>query len=151
MEPYTLTTASEAVRKSKSTVLRAIQKGRLSATRTDSGGWLIDPSELARVYPSAASLVAHLQEHPLLLRNGDATDATSALRELQVRLEAAEGRIADKEAQLADTREQIHDLRQQRDKAQEQLAAVLRLTDQRQPAPNSPAPARRSWWPWRRG
>ena len=54
MEPYMLTTASEAARKSKSTILRAIQKGRMSATRTDNGGWLIDPSELFRVYPSAA-------------------------------------------------------------------------------------------------
>jgi hypothetical protein len=35
---------------SKSTILRAIQSGRLSATRTDDGGWKIDPAELFRVY-----------------------------------------------------------------------------------------------------
>ena len=110
MEPYTLTTASEAARKSKSTILRAIQKGRMSATRTDNGGWLIDPSELFRVYPSAAPRVAYFQEIPLPLRNGEATDATGALRELRVHLEAAEARIVDKETQLADAREQIVDL-----------------------------------------
>lgn len=31
--------------------LRAIQSGRLSATRTDDGGYSIDPAELFRVYP----------------------------------------------------------------------------------------------------
>ena len=52
MEAYTLTTASEAARKSKSTILRAIQKGRLSAARTENAGWLIDPSELVLCQPS---------------------------------------------------------------------------------------------------
>lgn len=35
---------------SKSTVLRAIQNGRLSAARTEDGGYSIEPVELFRVY-----------------------------------------------------------------------------------------------------
>lgn len=35
---------------SKSTILRAIQSGRLSAARLDDGGYDIDPAELFRVY-----------------------------------------------------------------------------------------------------
>ena len=35
---------------SKSTVLRAIQRGRLSAGRDDDGNYNIEPSELFRVY-----------------------------------------------------------------------------------------------------
>jgi hypothetical protein len=135
MEPYTLITASEAARKSKSTILRAIQKGRLSAARTENGGWLIDPSELARVYPSVVPPVARF---PLSPGNGEVTDATSLLR---VQLEAAERRIADKEAQLTEAREQIIDLRHRLDRADERLTALL--TDQRA------APPRR-WWRWRR-
>ena len=34
----------------KTTVARAIQSGRLSATRKDDGGYEIDPAELCRVY-----------------------------------------------------------------------------------------------------
>lgn len=48
---YTIKTAAEATGKTKSSILRAIQKGRISGTRTDSGEWIIDPAELHRVYP----------------------------------------------------------------------------------------------------
>jgi hypothetical protein len=36
-------------------VHRAIAGGRLSAARTESGGWSIDPAELARVFPADSS------------------------------------------------------------------------------------------------
>jgi|SRR5262245_9017581 len=35
----------------RSTVLRAIKAGRLSAQRDEQGGWQIDPAELHRVFP----------------------------------------------------------------------------------------------------
>jgi excisionase family DNA binding protein len=38
----------------KTTLARAIKAGRLSATRTDSGSYQIDPAELSRVYPFPA-------------------------------------------------------------------------------------------------
>lgn len=44
----------EAARKagvSKATIHRAIKSGKLSATRTDSGAYSIDPAELFRAYP----------------------------------------------------------------------------------------------------
>lgn len=40
---------------SKSTILRAIQSGRLSSARTPDGGYDIDPAELFRVYDPAAT------------------------------------------------------------------------------------------------
>ncbi|VTZ23150.1 hypothetical protein MPC4_50014 [Methylocella tundrae] len=39
--------------KSKSTILRAIRSGRLSARRTDQGAYAVDPADLCRVYPAA--------------------------------------------------------------------------------------------------
>jgi hypothetical protein len=48
---YTLGSAARATGKSKATIHRAIKSGRLSASRTESGGWLIDAAELARVFP----------------------------------------------------------------------------------------------------
>jgi hypothetical protein len=48
---YTLGQAAKACGKSKMTIARAIQAGRISASRTDTGSYAIDPSELHRVYP----------------------------------------------------------------------------------------------------
>jgi len=52
MAQYTLAEAAKATGKSKSTVLRSIRAGRLSAVRDElTGGWLIEPAELHRLYP----------------------------------------------------------------------------------------------------
>src|SRR5215218_1016511 len=42
--------AAQLTGKDRSTILRAIEGGRLSATRDDQGHYLIDPAELERVY-----------------------------------------------------------------------------------------------------
>ena len=52
---YTLGQAAKAAGRSKTTVHRAIAGGRLSAARTENGGWSIDPAELARVFPADSS------------------------------------------------------------------------------------------------
>src|SRR3954447_15625740 len=46
--------AARQVGMHRSNLYRAIQSGRLSATRTDEGGYAIDPAELFRVYPPKA-------------------------------------------------------------------------------------------------
>lgn len=51
MQPFTLTQAIKESKKAKSTLIDAIKNGRLSASRDDSGRYLIDPAELFRVYP----------------------------------------------------------------------------------------------------
>jgi hypothetical protein len=48
---YTLGQASKATGISKPTLSRAIKSGRISAKRQEDGSFLIDPSELHRVYP----------------------------------------------------------------------------------------------------
>lgn len=45
--------AAVRVNKGKSTLQRAIKKGKLTAARDEGGRYKIDPSELARVYPEA--------------------------------------------------------------------------------------------------
>ena len=47
---YTLGKAAQATGKSKTTIHRAINSGKLSAMRNDQGEYEIDPSELMRVY-----------------------------------------------------------------------------------------------------
>ena len=60
MAVFSLRTAAQQAGTSKSTILRAIKGGRLSASRTADGGYEIDASELIRVYPPRPSGVATL-------------------------------------------------------------------------------------------
>jgi hypothetical protein len=129
----------------KTTLARAIKAGRLSATRRDDGGYLIDVAELERVYPLRAPT--------------DATGATDAATGTVVHLatgDATGGNLAGEIAALRATatlmREQIADLREDRDRwrgVAERLAIAP-------PAP-SPAPSpepevapKRSLWRWLR-
>jgi Helix-turn-helix domain len=131
MAQYTLAQAAKACGKSKSTVLRSIRAGRLSAVRDElTGGWLIEPVELHRLYPARADAERGAADDTA--RNGHDAAETDELR-----------------ARLADAHQTIEDLRRRLDVATEQLGEALSqvraLTDQRQ-AP--PAPAKRSWWRW---
>ena len=50
-----LRTAAQQAGVSKSTILRAVKSGRLSASRTADMGYDIEPAELFRVYPPQRS------------------------------------------------------------------------------------------------
>jgi hypothetical protein len=132
MAGYSLAQAAAAVGRNRSSVLRAIKAGKISAVRDEATGeWRIEPAELHRLYP-----VADEPER----EQGNA----------QPRNDSAEVEIRELRARLADKDDVIADLRQQRDQAHQQLALALGqitalLTDQR---PTS-APARRGWWRWR--
>src|SRR3954468_23036908 len=52
MPAYTLAQAINATGRNRSALIRAIRSGKLSASRDVSGAYLVDPSELARVYES---------------------------------------------------------------------------------------------------
>jgi predicted site-specific integrase-resolvase len=49
---YNLATAAAAAGINKSTVLRHIKAGKVSATRDQNGGWQIDPAEFHRTFRS---------------------------------------------------------------------------------------------------
>jgi hypothetical protein len=53
--PYSLSQAAEAVGMNRSSILRAIKAGKISATRDEHSQWQIAPAELHRVYPAAAA------------------------------------------------------------------------------------------------
>src|SRR3954449_3857746 len=107
--PLTLTQAGKATGRNRTTILRAVRAGKLSATHDEAtGAWLIEPAELYRLYPpvDAHASVPQSDAH---LRNGH---ASAEIRELRARLEAAERRITDKEALIATHEAVIADLRQ---------------------------------------
>ena len=109
---YNLATAAAAAGINKSTVLRHIKAGKVSATRDHNGGWQIDPAEFHRTFPP---LVTAGAEQPP--RQQDAT--------------------AD--AMVALLREQLADMRQQRDHWQIEAADWKRQAQNLLPSPQ-PAP-----------
>jgi hypothetical protein len=100
MAAFTLGTASQATGCAKSTILRAIKAGRISATRDDLQQWQIEPSELFRVFPPLAIPGATAESSPI---ERDAT--TNVL-------------VAELRQVIADLRRGQEDLRQERDKWQ---------------------------------
>jgi hypothetical protein len=136
---YTLGTAAKATGKSRTSILRAIERGKISAEKNVHGEWNIDPSELHRVYP------------PKQTGNGEdnSTDATAVNsdllienRELTARLEAADQRTKDALDQVNDLRLRLDQSEDERRRTQAQLTALL--TDQRGERP------RHRWWPFGR-
>lgn len=55
MPPLTLRQAETLTGKSRTALLKSIQRGRLSAAKDDLGQWVIDPAELHRVYPDMST------------------------------------------------------------------------------------------------
>src|SRR5512132_1526806 len=141
---YTLGTAAKATGRSRTSILRAIEKGKISAEKNVHGEWDIEPSELHRVYPARETGSG----------SGNSTDATVANtdllienRELAAKLEAADQRIRDALDQVADLRLRLDQSEEERRKAHSQLTALL--TDERSQVTREKS-KRRAWWPFGR-
>jgi hypothetical protein len=127
---------------SKTSILRSIKAGRISAGRDEFGQWAIEPCELHRVYPA---LTAD-NDTANGTRERAATGGDTALVEANARTSLLEQRISDLKTILDDMRAQRDDLREQRDAWQRQAEASQRvLTNQRD---KTEAP--QSWWQWLR-
>lgn len=136
--------AAKQVGKAIPTITRAIKKGKLSATKTDEGGYLIDPAELFRVWPAAGDVEPVAQDNVL----GGETRQTASAQEgheaglssnnaaleaeahfLRKMLEEREATIAELKAEKA---EAVADAQRERDEWRDQLKAQTRLlADQR--------------------
>lgn len=134
MAELTLKEAAALVGKSKSTLTRAIKSGRLSAVRRADGTFVIDGSELSRVYPDVVRGAPHGAS-----RNGasgapDALSQQSEIDALRDDLVAARQAAAVASA-LADER------------ARALEAAERNLSDLRRLLPASAGSAiPRRWW-----
>ena len=125
--------AAQQAAVSKSTILRAIRAGRLSALRTDGGGYAIDPAELFRVYPACAATQRSAVQGQ---QRGLSTDATAGAEAIS--------HVAVQEAELAGARQviallhaQIDDLRSDRDGWRQQAESTQRLLAYAQEKPLS--------------
>ena len=73
-----LSGAANAAGLAKSTIWRAIKSGRISASKTETGGYQIDAAELFRVFPAASKNAAMKQDAAALER------ASMAVLEAQI-------------------------------------------------------------------
>jgi len=99
---YTLGTAAKAAGKSKTSIRRALDSGKISGKKNDFGEWEIDPSELHRVFPVSHS---NSDADPEMARS--VTSDGSPIGELKAKLESAEIRIRDKDAVIDDLRQRL--------------------------------------------
>jgi hypothetical protein len=119
---YTLGQAAKAVGMSKTSILRSIKAGRISAGRDELGQWAIEPCELHRVYP------------PLTEDTGTGNGmGERAVTGGETALAEAHARAALAEARMSDFKSMLDDIREQRDCWQQQAErlAGLAITDQR--------------------
>ena len=131
---YTLAQAATATGRDRSTLLKAIKNGKISAARDElTGAWQVDAAELTRVYGIGNS---QDKSEPRL---GDSETVTGDSRLL---LEVERMKAAGLEARLADMERVNADLRRRLDaEAEERRRLTAILADQRA----APAPIRR-WW-----
>ena len=85
METATRLSLGQAARetgKSKATLSKAIKTGRLSAIKSETGGYAIEPVELFRVYPPVSQVNSELTP------KSEHQETPGELLELRVKLEA---------------------------------------------------------------
>ncbi len=130
MPAYTLAQAIAATGKSRSTLIRAIRSGKLSATRDESGTYLVEPSELHRIFQAITDGM------PPDLSNGVPQHV-----ELIARLEAEQAKNIIFQDTIADLRRRLDD------EAAERRRLTALLADLRTPS-SPPVAPRRRWLRW---
>lgn len=136
---------------SKTTILRAIRSGRLSAPRNDDGGYAIDPAELFRVYPPGTSMDqedrnstgAEDQNTPPQWTAETATRTAALEAEILALKELVRRLDLDKQEMVRRFDLDRQDLKAERDRwagiAEASQRQITHLTEQR-----------RGWWPFRK-
>jgi len=146
---YTAGQAAKATGKSIPTITRAIAKGKLSAERTGTGGYLIDASELHRVFPVLPDpLTREGVTNPDKLRHETPTPDEMLQPDVAVLSERLRILEAERERERSQLLSQVADLQARLDReGEERRAMAARLL----PSLALPTPSKRSWWPWGRG
>lgn len=126
MPGLTTQQAAELTGKNRSTIWRACKSGRLSATKSDDGDYLIDPAELERVYGTLRGVQPpDALRHDALQPDATTNETNGLRREVEMLREQVRVLTADKD-----------DLRTERDRligVLERNAEHMRfLTDQRE-------------------
>lgn len=124
--------ASEVFDVSRPTLSKARKSGKITAVKDDQGTWLVEESELARVYQHRVHLPGkstdELSTENTGLHGNVQASEQAGIDALKVQLAEAEKRAAVAEALAAERADRIEDLRRM--------------------LPGPGTPTRRRWWPW---
>lgn len=139
MSPVNIRTAARLARRDRSTLTRMIERGKLSATRDESGRYLIDPAELERVFGKLSLHNAHVDAEVDAVHE-TALAYNALARELEVMRELlqAERTMHERERSAWDDERTFL-----RKLVEEHAGTVKLLTDERQKARKP-----RRWWRW---
>lgn len=135
MEKLSLNKAAKEASVAKSTLLEALNSGRMSAGRNDKGHWQIDPSELFRVFPRTGP-AEHVEPKPTPSESLQKTAENGALEvEVKMLREQIERMDVERERERSQLTEQIEALREQFERQSvDHRQALAILTDHRQKA-----------------
>jgi excisionase family DNA binding protein len=138
MAGLSLREAAREVGMSKSTILRAVKAGRLSAARTEDGGYSIEPAELFRVYPPE-NRAMRLERSG---GRGAGQGATaSAMEEIRIRAAVLEAELNLMKDVLAGERRRSEEIREDRERWHTQAERLALIAPVRRPEP-APSPRR---------
>lgn len=112
--------AGELVGRSKSAILKAIREGRISAQKTASGEWKIEPVELFRVYPAGTQSPATSTPQVSSAPHPSAHELQAEVEHLRELLRRSDQRAEEWKAKAEQ-------------EAEERRALTRMLTDQRTP------------------
>lgn len=133
MVKLSLNKAAKEASVAKSTLLEALNSGRMSAEKNDRGHWQIDPSELFRVFPKSGS-AEEVEPTSTSFENPQKTTDNSAL-EIEVKMlrEQIERMDTERERERTQFTDQIEALREQAERqSADHRQALAALTDQRE-------------------
>lgn len=116
----TLLEAAEATGKSKPALLKAIKRGRISAQKSETGAWRIDPAELFRVYPRVYPVTTQVNDAGI-----PGVDRSAAQIELAVLRARVEVLAAERERERRQLEAVIEDLRAEREHWRRQASMLL--------------------------
>ena len=119
---YSLGQAAKAAGISKTSLHRAIMKGRVSATKKEDGAYEIDPAELHRVYPIVGE--ANGSANPEMGQNGT-PDPLAGIEELCREIEPLREMLAGKDDVIDDLRRRLDQSEQERRDKDRQITALL--------------------------
>lgn len=122
---YTLGEAAKATGISKASISRAINSGRISAVKNESGSFSIEPVELHRIYPPKSSTtVSETLTETIRTTDGDTGNTTNS-NVLQARLDAALEQLRDRDGTIGDLRQRLDRSDEERREAQARVIGLL--------------------------
>ena len=144
MMKLSLNKAAKEAGVAKSTLLDALNHGRMSAEKNEKGHWEIDPAELFRVFPKTSSYDTQ-KPSQTPLENYQRTTQNNAL-EIEVKMlrEQIERMDTERERERSQLTDQIEALKEQAERqSADHRQALAALTDQRE---KTQKPPQRGLW-----